>query len=250
MSIQVPPNSFLDDVQLVVANASSAYSAPISNRQVSVSFLVAIYEDGVKMTGSFLRPLTVEMAIPFIHLGDQVYVRASSKWVRSTSAIVRDGFVSIQISSDPVIAVLSAKSEVRPIVLPQDHSAAVANLQRFLVSHGYGLAVDGIYGPITFSATKRLQIKNRLIGNGVVGPRTWAILARTAPGPYSKLSFGSQSPDVNTLRKLLVARGFHIAKSGRFDRSLVRAVKTFQVRNQLPANRVVARRLWNRIGVQ
>jgi murein L,D-transpeptidase YcbB/YkuD len=250
LSIQVPPSSFSGNVQLVIANASAAYSAPLSNRQVSVSFLVAIYQDGVKMTGRFLHPITVEMAIPFIHQGDQIYVKSSGAWERSTSAAVRDGFLRIQIWSDSVIAVLSAKSEARTIVLPQERSASVASLQTFLSTRGYGLAVDGIYGPITFGATKRFQIAHQLAGNGIVGPRTWAILAKTAPAPYPSLSLGAKSPAVNTLRKLLISRGFNVAKYGRFDRSLYRAVKTFQTRNHLPVTGVAARGFWNRIGVQ
>jgi hypothetical protein len=251
LSIKVPPNSFSGNAQLVVANASAAYSAPLSNRQVSVSFLVAIYQDGVKMTGRFLHPITVEMAIPFIHQGDQVYVRSSGAWERSTSAVVRDGFLRIQIWSDPVIAVLSAKSEARTIVLPRDHSASVASLQKYLSTRGYALAIDGVYGPITFAATKRFQMTHKLAGNGIVGPRTWAILAKTAPAPYPLLSLGSKSSAVNTLRQLLVSRGFHIAKYGRFDRSLYRAVKTFQTRNHLPVTGAAASHgFWNRIGVQ
>ncbi len=251
LSIQVPPNTFSGNVQLVTANASAAYSAPLSNRQVSVSFLVAIYEDGVKMTGRFLHPITVEMAIPFIHQGDQVYVKSSGAWERSTSAVVRDGFLRIQILSDPVIAVLSAKSLSLPIVMPGESSGSVASLQKFLTTRGYGLAIDGIYGPITLATTKRFQIAHKLTGNGIVGPRTWSILAKSAPAPYPSLSLGSNAPAVNTLRQLLVSQGFHVAKYGRFDRSLYRAVKTFQTRNHLRVTgAAVSQRFWNRIGVQ
>ena len=177
LTIQVPPNTFSGNVQLVTANASAAYSAPLSNRQVSVSFLVAIYEDGVKMTGRFLHPITVEMAIPFIHQGDQVYVKSSGAWERSTSAIVRDGFLRIQILSDPVIAVLSAKSLSLPIVMPGESSGSVASLQKFLRTRGYGLAIDGIYGPITTEAVKKFQANNGLPQTGFIGPLTQAKLA-------------------------------------------------------------------------
>ena len=250
LNIQVPPNTFSRNVQLVAANASAAYSAPVSTRQVSVSFLVAIYQDGVKMTGRFPHPLTVEMAIPFIHQGDQVYVKSSGAWQRSASAIVRDGFLRIEIWSDPVIAVLSAKSKARAIVLPNDHSESVVSLQRFLNTYGYGLSIDGIYGPMTSTATKRFQIAHMLKGNGIVGPRTWAILARTAPGPYPRISIGSKSPEVTTLRKLLASQGLHVSQQGGFNKSLYRAVKAFQTRNHLPVTGVVTRRFWNRIGVQ
>ncbi|MFI8092321.1 peptidoglycan-binding protein [Streptomyces sp. NPDC086080] len=41
--------------------------------------------------------------------------------------------------------------------------------------------VDGIFGPLTRNAVKRLQIRDGLVADGVIGPRTWAALRGAAP---------------------------------------------------------------------
>jgi hypothetical protein len=253
INVQVPSNTFNSNVQLVIANAISM--APFApglgvNRQVSVSFLVAIYKDGVKLTGDFSHPITVVYSVPFIHRGDLVYVKSDGAWALDGTGRVRDGLMSIQISSDPVIAVLSLKGRLLPVVMPGERSASVALVQKYLNIRGFRLAVDGIYGRQTSNAVNRFQAQSKLISNGIVGPRTWANLSRTAPQPYPTLARGSQSAEVNVLRKLLIARGFNVAKSGRFDSSLDQAVKRFQSRHNMAQNGIVKQGFWLRIGVQ
>lgn len=41
--------------------------------------------------------------------------------------------------------------------------------------------VDGIFGPLTRNAVKRLQTRDGLVADGVIGPRTWAALRGAAP---------------------------------------------------------------------
>ena len=250
INVQVPPNTFNSSVQLVIANAISAYPAAVPNRSVSASFLVAIYKDGVKLTGAFSRPITVVMSVPFIHQGDLIYVKSGSEWTLDTTARVSDGRVSLQIAADPVIAVLSLKGRSLPIVMPGERSTSVSLIQKYLNQRGFALAVDGIYGRQTFKAVKRFQTQSKLLKNGIVGPRTWAILARTSPNPYPTLSIGVKSANVDILRKILIAKGFAIAKAGRFDRSLDVAVKQFQSRHNMAPNGIVKQGFWLRIGVQ
>ena len=119
-----------------------------------------------------------------------------------------------------------------------------------MTQRGFALAVDGIYGRQTFKAVKRFQTQSKLLKNGIVGPRTWAILARTSPNPYPTLSIGVKSANVDILRKILIAKGFAIAKAGRFDRSLDVAVKQFQSRHNMAPNGIVKQGFWLRIGVQ
>ncbi len=49
--------------------------------------------------------------------------------------------------------------------------------QMILNFHGYGLAVDGFYGPATTSAIRDVQAKNGLVVDGIVGQNTWIVLA-------------------------------------------------------------------------
>lgn len=53
---------------------------------------------------------------------------------------------------------------------------AVKNLQALLNTHGYGLAVDGQFGPLTRGATVRFQTAYHIGVDGIVGQHTWSCL--------------------------------------------------------------------------
>ncbi|MEH2284380.1 MAG: peptidoglycan-binding domain-containing protein [Nostoc sp.] len=53
---------------------------------------------------------------------------------------------------------------------------AVRALQQLLVSNGYAVRVDGIFGALTETAVKAFQNQRNLGVDGVVGQRTWSAL--------------------------------------------------------------------------
>ncbi|MFN6483183.1 MULTISPECIES: peptidoglycan-binding domain-containing protein [unclassified Nostoc] len=53
---------------------------------------------------------------------------------------------------------------------------AVRALQQLLVSNGYAVRVDGIFGALTETAVKAFQNQRNLGVDGVVGQRTWRAL--------------------------------------------------------------------------
>jgi peptidoglycan hydrolase-like protein with peptidoglycan-binding domain len=56
--------------------------------------------------------------------------------------------------------------------------------QQLLNKFGYGLAEDGILGPVTLGAIKDFQAKHGLVADGIVGPLTLAALqGNPAPAP-------------------------------------------------------------------
>jgi peptidoglycan hydrolase-like protein with peptidoglycan-binding domain len=64
---------------------------------------------------------------------------------------------------------------------------AVRGLQTALNKYGYGLAVDGVWGPATSSAVTSFQSRNGLTVDGIVGPTTWQYLVgggSTGSGNY------------------------------------------------------------------
>lgn len=52
----------------------------------------------------------------------------------------------------------------------------VRTMQQRLSTLGYNVSVDGNFGPGTAAAVKACQKKNGLLGDGVVGPKTWAAI--------------------------------------------------------------------------
>ncbi|KAB8321228.1 peptidoglycan-binding protein [Tolypothrix campylonemoides VB511288] len=55
---------------------------------------------------------------------------------------------------------------------------AVRVLQRLLLSNGYNVRVDGMFGALTEAAVKAFQNKRSLVVDGIVGQRTWYELTR------------------------------------------------------------------------
>ncbi|WP_114560190.1 glucosaminidase domain-containing protein [Desertihabitans aurantiacus] len=66
----------------------------------------------------------------------------------------------------------------RPTISEGDQGAAVSEAQTLLnAAGGYGLVVDGIFGPATAAAVRDLQTRHGLQVDGIIGPNTWSVLA-------------------------------------------------------------------------
>jgi len=63
-----------------------------------------------------------------------------------------------------------------PIIHFGSSGSAVRVLQRLLISHGYGMRIDGVFGPLTETAVKAFQNRRSLLVDGIVGNRTWGEL--------------------------------------------------------------------------
>src|SRR5688500_4377777 len=57
----------------------------------------------------------------------------------------------------------------------------VKRLQLALLAHGYNIGHDGIFGPMTDRAVRDLQKTRGLVVDGIVGPRTWGVIAVESP---------------------------------------------------------------------
>lgn len=71
-------------------------------------------------------------------------------------------------------------SAEKPLLKTRSTGRAVRELQQLLRADNASLLVDGRFGRQTRLAVQKFQKNNGLTGNGIVGPETWALLARMA----------------------------------------------------------------------
>lgn len=72
-----------------------------------------------------------------------------------------------------IIAYQTYYRQPMPILRFGSSGIPVRILQQLLVSNGYGIKVDGIFGPLTETAVKAFQSQRNLLTDGIVGRITW-----------------------------------------------------------------------------
>lgn len=77
------------------------------------------------------------------------------------------------LSRQQAAAIDAASDDPRPVLHRGEDGDAVANLQSQLRAHGFDISVDGNFGAATELAVKQFQLKQGLVSDGIVGPKTW-----------------------------------------------------------------------------
>ena len=100
-------------------------------------------------------------------------------------------------------AVVTASASRPTLRLGAHGSAVVALQQRLAALHYFDMrTADGVFGPNTYHAVVAFQKVQGLARDGVVGPVTWAKLAKPyVPGPRYRLA--TASLEVNLARQVL-----------------------------------------------
>ena len=81
--------------------------------------------------------------------------------------------------------------------------SAVSKLQTILNEHGYGLAVDGIFGEKTRAAVRDYQKRYNLKLDGIVGPETWgSLLGQNGSSSNGSYTGGGSSGKTGTSTNL------------------------------------------------
>ena len=81
--------------------------------------------------------------------------------------------------------------------------SAVSKLQTILNQHGYGLAVDGIFGEKTRAAVREYQKRYNLKLDGIAGPETWgSLLGQNGSSSNGSYTGGGSSGKTSTSTNL------------------------------------------------
>lgn len=125
----------------------------------------------------------------------------------------------------------------------------VSNIQTRLQLNGYylGYAVDGNFGSVTYSAVKKFQTDFGLTVDGIVGPKTCAVLNANPEEDETALyctniwlKKGDSGDNVTTLQTILSALGYYTSTiDGDFGSVTYAAVKSFQTDYNLTVDGIV-----------
>ncbi len=114
ITVNVPPGTFPNPVQLVLTDASSSTITPSGGGSVVVVFGVGFYENGTKVTGTF-PPVTVTVTSSSITAGSTVYLIVGGQLVAASGASVTNGSATFTITSDPTVEIVAAPAATTSI---------------------------------------------------------------------------------------------------------------------------------------
>jgi peptidoglycan hydrolase-like protein with peptidoglycan-binding domain len=131
-----------------------------------------------------------------------------------------------------------------PVIRKGSKGDAVKLAQTNLKARWYDPGpIDGLFGPKTDKAVRYYQLDRNLVGDGVVGPRTWA---RLDPPTVKR---GSKGQAVTLLQQLLHDYGYNPGVvDGDFGPNTENAVKAFQNDYGLTADGIAGPKTWAAIG--
>jgi Putative peptidoglycan binding domain len=155
--------------------------------------ILSKFAEKIKSIQSKFSYLGKDTAIDGFPLGGISVVAAVNSLVRQELAI--SSFSDEQSSDELVIGRSRSVSKgespnLKPNLKPKfinqnlptlgfgNSGISVKVLQRLLLSNGYAVRVDGVFGALTESAVKAFQNRRNLGVDGVVGFRTWSELTR------------------------------------------------------------------------
>ena len=149
----------------------------------------------------------------------------------------------IQVNSPSTVVIQSAELELGST------GSDVEALQAALNSKGFACGIiDGQFGPKTDEAVRLFQSKNNLKADGIVGPKTWAVLNKVNTRPIIQIE--DTGSDVEALQAALNNCGFNCGKvDGQFGPKTDEAVRDLQEKLGLVVDGIVGPKTWGMLGI-
>ncbi|AYF98208.1 peptidoglycan-binding protein [Protaetiibacter intestinalis] len=121
------------------------------------------------------------------------------------------------LSADGIVGPKTWAKLTAVTVRQGDDGNDVKAVQTLLNKYGYGLTVDGSFGPLTASAVRGFQQSKGITVDGIVGPQTWQYLAggstsSTPPTPTNCSSVTGPAPQSDTTTITVAGYTFRVHK--------------------------------------
>ena len=170
--------------------------------------------------------------------------------------LVRGALASTAAVGLAGLGVVPAVAASHPMLRRGSRGSAVRELQRKLLDGGYEHSgVDGIFGPSTERAVKRLQGDHGLVRDGICGPKTWAVVDRLGDddggddggtgGSHPLLKTGSRGDAVWRLQVAMRDNYYwHSGNDGVFGNTTEQAVMAVQKMHGLARDGVCGPKTW------
>jgi peptidoglycan hydrolase-like protein with peptidoglycan-binding domain len=160
--------------------------------------------------------------------GALLWVNRASLTKSEPTVAAKKTTVVVATSTPMPAPTASANASSAPRII--ERSDRVAGLQRALAKIGlFSGAIDGVYGPATMDAVKKLQVKVGVTPDGIFGPKTWA--AASQAGLLGKGTV------VMNLQVALTTLGYYSGPvDGKYTAETEKAIKAFQTDQKMAAD--------------
>lgn len=115
-----------------------------------------------------------------------------------------------------------------------DSGSLVKSIQQNLITAGFTISADGVFGPATEQAVRAFQQKNGLTADGIVGPQTYSALNKpkqSYPLPSGVYRLGASGEPVKQIQRALQKLGLKPGSiDGEYGPQTAAAVRKFQSR--------------------
>jgi murein L,D-transpeptidase YcbB/YkuD len=109
-------------------------------------------------------------------IADKILQKIREKYQSPNSFQTSDNqLISVPNTADEKLLTKSQTFQTQPMPTLRfgNTGVSVRILQRLLASNGYGVPIDGFFGPLTETAVKAFQNQHHLLVDGIVGQGTW-----------------------------------------------------------------------------